>query len=71
MITKDNLAVLLMHSDFGFKKSGNKYRKEYPQGANIEVNFDTQKITYAPIDSLSKEGEFPTKDKPAKGYVKY
>ena len=69
MITKDNLAALLMHPDFGFTKSGNIYRKEYSQGASIEVNFDTQKITYAPIDSLFKEGEFPTKDKPAKGFV--
>ena len=69
MITKDNLAALLVHPDFGFTKSGNIYRKEYPQGASIEVNYDTQKITYAPIDSLFKEGEFPTKDKPAKGFV--
>lgn len=69
MITKDNLATLLLHPDFGFTKSGNIYRREYSQGASIEVNFDTQKITYAPIDSLFKEGEFPTKDKPAKGFV--
>lgn len=69
MITKDNLAALLSHPDFGFTKSGNIYKKEYPQGASIEINFDTQKITYAPIDSLFKEGEFPTKDKPAKGFV--
>ena len=69
MITKDNLAALLMHPDFGFTKSGNIYRREYQQGASIEVNFDTQKISYAPIDSLFKEGEFPTKDKLAKGFV--
>ena len=69
MITKDNLAALLSHPDFGFTKNGNIYRREYPQGASIEVNFDTQKITYAPIDSLFKEGEFPSKDKPAKGFV--
>ena len=69
MITKDSLVSLLMHPDYGFTKSGNIYKKEYPQGASIEVNFDTQKITYAPIDSLFKEGEFPTKDKPAKGFV--
>ena len=58
-----------MHSDFGFTKNGNIYRREYPQGASIEVNFDTQKITYAPVDSLFKEGEFPSKDKPSKGFV--
>lgn len=69
MITKDSLAALLVHPDFGFIKSGNKYRREYQQGASIEVNFDTQKIMYAPLDPLFKEGEFPTKDKPAKGFV--
>ena len=69
MITKDNLAALLLHPNFGFTKRGNIYKKEYSQGASIEVNFDTQKITYAPVDSLFKEGEFPTKDKPANGFV--
>ena len=69
MITKDNLAALLTHPDFGFTKRGNIYRREYSQGASIEVNFDTQKITYAPVDSLFKEGEFPTKDKPTNDFV--
>ena len=69
MITKDNLTTLLTHPYFGFNKSGNIYRREYPQGASIEVNTNTQKITYAPIDSLFKEGEFPSKDKPANGFV--
>lgn len=69
MITKDNLATLLLHPDFGFTKRGNIYKKEYSQGASIEVNTDTHKITYAPVDSLFKEGEFPTKDKPANGFV--
>lgn len=69
MITKDNLAALLSHPDFGFTKNGDIYRREYPQGASIEVNFNTQKITYEPIDSLFKEGEFPSKDKISKGFV--
>ena len=69
MITKDNLAALLLHPNFGFTKRGNIYKKEYSQGASIEVNTDTQKITYAPVDPLFKEGEFPTKDKPANGFV--
>ena len=69
MITKDSLTALLMHPQFGFTKSGNIYKREYPQGASIEVNTDTQKISYAPIDTLFKEGDFPTKDKPAKGFV--
>lgn len=69
MITKDNLAALLLHPYLGFTKRGNIYKKEYPQGASIEVNTDTQKITYAPVDFLFKEGEFPTKEKPANGFV--
>lgn len=69
MITKDNLENILTHPQFGFIKSGNVYKKEYPQGASIEVNTKTQKITYAPIDSSFKEGEYPSKDKPAKGFV--
>lgn len=69
MITKDNLAALLLHPNFGFTKRGNIYKKEYSQGSSIEVNTDTQKITYSPVDSLFKEGEFPTKDKPANGFV--
>ena len=69
MITKDNLAALLLHPNFGFTKKGNLFKKEYSQGASIEVNTDTQKITYAPVDYLFKEGEFPTKDKPANGFV--
>ena len=69
MITKDNLAALLLHPNFDFTKRGNIYKKEYSQGASIEVNTDTQKITYSPVDSLFIEGEFPTKDKPANGFV--
>ncbi len=62
MITKDNLATLLIHPYLGFKRTGNTYKREYPQGASIEVNINTQKITYAPIDMSFKEGEFPSKD---------
>ena len=69
MITKDNLATLLTHPQFGFVKNGNIYKKEYPQGASIEVNMMSQKIKYAPLDTDFKEGEFPTKNKPAKGFV--
>lgn len=69
MITKENLTALLMHPDFDFQKKGNIYRREYPQGASIEVNFNTLKIKYAPVDTIFKEGEFPTRDKPAKGFV--
>lgn len=69
MITKDNIAALLKHPSFGFTKSGNTYKRKYTKGASIEVNIDNQKITYAPVDTGFKEGEFPTRDKPAKGFV--
>ena len=69
MITKDNIAALLKHPSFGFTKCGNTYKRKYTKGASIEVNIDTQKITYAPVDTGFKEGEFPTRDKPAKGFV--
>lgn len=69
MITRDNLTTLLTHPQFGFTKSGNVYKKEYPQGASIEVNLVSQRIKYAPLDEDFKEGEFPKKDKPAKGFV--
>lgn len=67
MITKDNLQALLEY--FNFAKSGNVYRKDYPQGASIEVNFNNQEIVYAPIDENFKEGEFPSKDNPARGFI--
>ena len=69
MITKDNIAALLKHPSFGFTKSGNTYKRKYSKGTSIEVNIDTQKITYAPVDTGFKEGEFPTRDKPAKGFI--
>lgn len=67
MITKDNLANLLTH--FGFSESNNIYTKSYTTGASIEVNFNTQKITYAPLDDTLTEGQFPSKEKTANGFV--
>lgn len=67
MITKENLATLLTYC--GFSESDNVYTKSYSTGASIEVNFNTQIITYAPLDEAFAEGIFPTKEKPAKGFV--
>lgn len=67
MITKEKLPVILNH--FGFTQSKNIYRKEYSQGASIEVNMKSQAISYAPLDSNFSEGEFPSIEKPAKGFV--
>lgn len=67
MITQDNLANLLKHLEFSKKE--NIFKREYKNGASIEVNFNNQEIVYAPIDRNFKEGEFPSKNKPAKGFV--
>lgn len=67
MITKENLKSVLAYYEFAENKG--VYKREYPTGASIEVNFNTQKITYAPLDGSFAEGQFPTKEKPAKGFV--
>ena len=67
MITKDNIRDLLKH--FGFTENEDIFKKEYANGASIEVNCKKQKITYAPLDGDFAEGEYPSKDKPAKGFV--
>lgn len=67
MITKDKLKALLTY--FGFSESNGVYKKEYRKGASIEVNPTTQKIIYAPIDEDFSEAEYPSKKKPAKGFV--
>lgn len=67
MITKENLKCVL--NFFGFIEKDKTYKKQYSSGASIEVDFQTQKITYAPLDETFTEGIFPTKEKPAKGFV--
>lgn len=67
MITKEKLKSLLKY--FNFAENDDTYQKDYPNGASIEVNFKKQKIAYAPLDNDFKEGEFPSKDNPSKGFV--
>ena len=67
MITKDNIKILLAH--FNFTENDDIFKKEYANGASIEVNCKKQKITYAPLDNDFAEGEYPSKDKPAKGFI--
>ncbi len=67
MITKENLKSLLHY--LGFIQTDEVFRKEYHRSASIEVNFHTQKIIYEPFDSSFKEGEYPTKNKPSKGFI--
>ncbi len=67
MIKTDNIKPLLKY--FNFTENCDLYKKDYPNGASIEVNFKMQKITYEPLDNDFKEGEFPSKDNPSKGFV--
>ena len=67
MITKDNLPEVLRC--FGFTESQNVWTKKYSTGASITVDFNSKKIGYAPLDKNFASGEFPTKEKPAKGFV--
>lgn len=67
MITKENLKALL--ACLGFVENNEIFKKQYSSGASIEVNFRMQKILYNPLDNSFAEGCFPTKEKPAKGFV--
>lgn len=67
MITEKELRNVL--TSFGFKEKRDNFKNKYATGASIEVDFGEKKITYAPVDKDFKEGEFPTKEKPAKGFV--
>ncbi len=67
MISKENLKQLL--TNLGFTDNNDVFKREYATGASIEVDFKKQKISYAPLDKDFPEGKFPTKEKPAKGFV--
>jgi len=67
MITEKELRNVL--NSFGFKEKKDKFTNTYMSGASIEVDFNKKKITYMPLDEKFKEGVFPTKEEPAKGFV--
>lgn len=67
MITKDNLPNLL--KNIGFHPSHNIWTRQYNNGASITVDFNKLSIKYAPIDNEFKNGEYPTKDRPSKGFI--
>lgn len=69
MIKKETLHNVL--KNFGFKESNSIWSKQYNNGASITVDFIKQSIEYAPIDDTFKNGEYPTSNKPAKGFIKH
>ncbi len=69
MITKDNLSSVLDLLEFIKCKENGVYYQEYENGASITVDFANSKIIYNPLDINFKEGEFPSKDKEADGFV--
>ena len=70
MITKNNLKTVLGTLGFiPFNDNHDIYFYEYENNAKITVNFKKNKIEYFPIDSSFKEGEFPSKEKPATGFI--
>ena len=68
MITVQNLKEVLLK--LGFEEASNGVlKKQYSHDASIVVDFNRKKIVYAPVDSSFAEGEYPTKTKPATGFV--
>ncbi len=68
MITVQNLKEVLLKFSF-IEASNGVFKKQYPHDASIVVDFNRKKIAYAPVDSTFAEGEYPTRTKPATGFV--
>ena len=69
MITKDNLSSVLDVLEFTRCEENGIYYRDYENGASITVDFSNNKIMYAPIDEEFKEGEFPSRQKAADGFI--
>lgn len=68
MITVQNLKDVLLKIGFTEASKG-VFKRQYQHDASITVNFKHKKITYAPVDANFDNGEYPTKDKKATGFV--
>ncbi|WP_281747400.1 hypothetical protein [Helicobacter suis] len=66
MIAIKNLKEVLLALGFEGKSV---FTKSYEVGARIEVDFTKKSITYTPLDTDFKEGEYPSLDKPSKGFI--
>ncbi len=71
MIAKENLQEILIYLGFTANNKNTIFKKTYQNNANIfiEVDFNKGEITYAPLDSRFKEGEYPSIEKQSTGFV--
>lgn len=66
-LNKENLRELL--SSLNFQEASNIWTRNYESGAGIAVDFNKQTIQYDPVDSSFKNGEYPSINKPACGFI--
>lgn len=68
MITVDNLRQTLLSLGFA-SLSNDLFEHEYGDGVKIKVDFSNNKIEYMPVDDSFTEGDFPTAEREATGFV--
>lgn len=64
---KEKLSELL--ASLNFQEASNIWTRNYESGAGIAVDFNKQTIQYDPVDSSFKNGEYPSINKPASGFI--
>ena len=64
---KEKLSELL--ASLNFQEASNIWTRNYESGASIAVDFNKQTIQYDPVDSSFKNGEYPSINKPASGFI--
>lgn len=64
---KEKLSELL--ASLNFQEASNIWTRNYESGASIAVDFNKQTIQYDPVDSIFKNGEYPSISKPASGFI--
>ncbi len=69
MIKIENLHNVL--KNFNFIEDKGIWTRQYTNDTSIKVDFTKQTIEYEPVDNSFKNGEYPTIDKPAKGFIKH
>lgn len=67
MITQDKLPGLL--KSLGFTENKNKWTQKYDCGGSIVVDLDKKSINYGPVDNGFKNGDYPTLENQANGFV--